>query len=722
MRHIWDHPNLSELVGKGTQDKPKVKAAFFFDYRGTHLQKSFEGMLHTILLRLLTLEPRLAAILLPEFAKLDSRQRAHFVWTLPKLMKAFEDILVRNLLPVDVLLFIDALDEYDGPPEAIVDFIQSSVQNSHQGATSLKVCFSSREWEAFEQSFSRGPGFRIHEHTKADIKRYILSRLSSDPNIAQRLASGSEEERSDIQRMEKTLAGRANGVFIWVRAVIDEIHRLFSQNTPTSELLGFLGDVPSDLDQLYTDSIKRLPHEFRREAYYMFEIMLKSDVQLNPSDLKEAVSCAMHQNLDACVRAIQEENQLDSILNASDQWVNQRGAGLVEIHSGDYAIVARFIHQTVVDFLSRPGFRGIIFGHAFELPLENGYSLMSKWLLAQAEAVLRATSAEVFEQGAGDPTGFRGSPRVYSNVLALAEHTTGRSMRKFLSQLDIRIMRDELRALGYANARIASPLYSFAAVHGLMILLEEVSCENKGKIPDKEDVSLLHYLCTLADQVAGKGYGPWSGMIYREGHVATTASFLLRRGARLNAKYNDATPWNALFGNSMYSKFSGLSGCYSERRPANALIGVMLGEGQDPNEDVRLEIRRGRRTEITTVKALHIATRDMAEILLRHDAKVNALDMKGRTPLDLACGVGGNPYEVGDHVQPQDAYHLASLLVKHGAKLTTKGHAVWPGFLSRLVTLAPEIEASFSDSFKNPGVIRYATAARLAKRLRARVK
>ena len=727
MRHIWDHPNLSELVGKGTQDRPKIKAAFFFYYRGTHLQKSFEGMLHTILRRLLTLEPRLAVTLLPEFAKLDSRQRAQYAWTLPKLMKAYEGILVHNALPVEILLFIDALDEYDGPPEAIVKFIQSSVQKSHQGATRLKVCFSSREWEAFEQSFSRGPGFRIHDYTKADIERYISSRLSSDPNVAQKLVSGSEQERSDIRKMEETLAERANGVFIWVRAVTDEIHRLFSQNTPTSELLGFLEDVPSDLDQLYTDSIKRLPHEFRREAYYMFEIMLRSDGPFAPSELKQAVLCAMHQSLDACVREIQGQNmQLDSIPNAPDRWVNERGAGLVEVHSGPYRVVARFIHQTVLDYLSRPGFRGTIFGHAFELPLENGYSLVSKWLLAQAETVLRATPAEVLEQG-DDLTGFRGSPRVFSNILALAEQTTGRSMRKLLSQLDIRIMRDELRQLGYAEAHIANPLCSFAAVHGLRILLEEVSRENQGKIPDKEDVSFLHYLCTLARHDSRVRFGRRSGMPYRKEHIATTAVFLLRRGARLNAKYNNDTPWKNLFSGRQYSKFSG-GHEYLENHPANALIGVMLREGQDPNKDVRVEmpheIRRAGSLETTTVKALHIATRDMAEILLRHGAKVNALDEHGRTPLDLACGVGGNRNDLGDGVTSEQAYPLASLLVKHGAKLTGEGHAAWPKFLSLLVTFAPEIEASFSDTFKNPGVIRHTTAERLvrkAERLKARV-
>ncbi|KAK4212764.1 hypothetical protein QBC37DRAFT_374701 [Rhypophila decipiens] len=75
MRYIWDHPNLSALTDSGTTGRPKIKAAFFFYYRGTHLQKSFEGMLHTILLRLLTLEPRLADIH-PTTGLCEARPRA----------------------------------------------------------------------------------------------------------------------------------------------------------------------------------------------------------------------------------------------------------------------------------------------------------------------------------------------------------------------------------------------------------------------------------------------------------------------------------------------------------------------------------------------------------------------------------------------------------------------------------------------------------------------
>jgi hypothetical protein len=401
-----------------------IKAAFFFHYRGSHVQNSFEGMLHSILLRILKQQPPLATILLPEFATLEPERRKLWSWSLPKLMAAYEAVLTQDTFPVDVLLFIDALDEYDGPPEAMVDFMRASVAKSSQGETPLKVCFSSREWSTFEEYFSREPGFKIHERTQDDIRTYIASRSSS--------IGWTEDERSDMRQMEHTLAERANGVFIWVRAVLDEVNHLYSKKAPTMEVLSYLEGVPDDLDQFYTDAVKRIPHEYRAEAYFMFEALLRATARpLDTFELVEAVSCARLDSLDDCARAI-TENRRNHEASGRLSWVKDRRAGLVEfgaaLSNGTKARTHRvhFMHQTALDFVSRPGFRSIILGRRFALPLENGYSLLAKWSLSRAQATIEH----------GTPAyPLTGAPTV--DLLAFAESSTGRSMKKFLDVLDI---------------------------------------------------------------------------------------------------------------------------------------------------------------------------------------------------------------------------------------------------------------------------------------------
>lgn len=402
MRYIWDHQELSEALDDASNDVPRIKADFFFYYRGTHVQKSFEGLLHSILLRILEQGPRLLGLLLPEFAKLDPQQRKKWAWNLQSLMKAYDDILTQRLFTVKLFLFLDALDEYDGPPESIVSFIQSSVDKSSRGYTMLKLCLSSREWSTFEQRFLGGPGFKIHEHTYQDIRHYISARLSNDPTIISRLVGGAEQEWLDIQKMEESLVNRANGVFIWVRAVIDEIHGGFSRGLPTVELLKYIQSLPDDLDEFYAEAFRRIPHHHRMEAFFIFEVLTKIG-ETPLTCLRETALCAGLGRFAECVAALQahRSHRDHSEPMNLDRWIRDRGAGLVKIalpgpDDMNHCRV-RFIHQTALDFVSRPGFRALALDDHYSLPLENGYSFFAKWVFSNLYIIANAEDLEDLE-------------------------------------------------------------------------------------------------------------------------------------------------------------------------------------------------------------------------------------------------------------------------------------------------------------------------------------
>jgi hypothetical protein len=652
-----------------------------------------------------------------EFWKQGPQQLERWIWTLPTLMMAYEAILTQNASPVDLLFFIDALDEYDGPPEAIVAFIRTSLQKSSQGATRLKVCVSSREWTAFEGNFGHEPGFKIHERTQDDIRRYISSRLPT---------GHTDEERFDIQQMEQTINHRANGVFIWVRAVLDEICRLLLRTKPTEGLLQYLEGIPDDLDQFYIDAIRRIPHEYRIEAYFMFEVILRdTERSLYTFELVEAVSCAGIESLHDCLSAIVQNRAKPDPADRSS-WVKDRGAGLVELviyPTSDGKPVThqvQFMHQTVLDFVSRPGFRSIILGRPFALPLENGYSLQAKWLFARAEEAIR------MEPGAPPiaPT---------ENVLALAESTTGRSVKRFLDAVDVRVIQRELHNLDL-HEHMADPKIAFAAIQGLIVLLQKFILEHNGRIPDRRDFSPLHCLCKLA-----KRYVISNGLVFRPKMPAdvSVASLLLRHGATVHAKYKGRTPWETLFQDSRYD-YSKFQVRYGRRggSPINTLARHLLKAGQDP--DVNMPITAAWAPVpswkhgpvrllgfVSTVgKALHIATEDLAKILLELGASVNAIDGEGRTALDLACGVGegGGKPEAAVSGELENAYSLAALLLRHGARVTGKGQRQWPSFLKALSGSLGE--STFSDEFREPRVLHHVTARAMAekvKRLKTRV-
>ncbi|TQN67473.1 hypothetical protein CSHISOI_07886 [Colletotrichum shisoi] len=605
----------------------RIKAAFFFYYRGTHVQKSFEGMLHSVLLRILEQEPRLASVLLPEFARLKHEEREKWIWTLAALMKAYDDILTQTKLSVEIYLFLDALDEYDGPTKAIVDFVRTSVLKASSGRTRLKACFSSREWLAFEDSFSALPGFKIHEYTGSDILQYTLARLSRNPGISQRLAAGTHQEASDVRQMEEHIVNSANGVFVWVKAVSDEIVSGFSDNKSTSELLTLLKSLPTDLDSFYKDAIKRLPLELRMEAFSMFEVMARSNTILSATRVREAVSCAQLSDPEDCAMAIRRCQELPSS-DLPTRWAQDRGAGLVEFkHPYENApAIITFMHQSVLDFVLRPGFRGLVLDHAFALPLENGYSILSKWMLS-----IGAQDQKIFDHHeAGE------------DLLAVAEATTGKSLKSFLDSLNNDTLTTELKLWGCPIADISNPKIYFAVIQGLNIFIQEAIQEHGVVIPDKDNFSLLHCLVRMSNPFLGSGVAfPVSRSLARMEIIP----ILFRHGARVGAVWQGKTPFQILVSKFPYTIFTGSGGQKgSDSIPMydyeNVLALHLLSAGQDPNVSISIERNNRRRqyrsTEWVTCKPLHVVPLGLAETPIAFGAKVNVFDSKGRTPLDLA--------------------------------------------------------------------------------------
>lgn len=129
MRYIWNHDALARTLDQASAFGPIIKTAFFFYHRGSFLQKCLEGMLYSILKRILEQKSRFASVLLPDFTGLEKGQRAK--WNLARFLKAKNDILAQETsFPVKRFLFIEDLDKYDGRPEVIVQFIQSSAKKS----------------------------------------------------------------------------------------------------------------------------------------------------------------------------------------------------------------------------------------------------------------------------------------------------------------------------------------------------------------------------------------------------------------------------------------------------------------------------------------------------------------------------------------------------------------------------------------------------------------
>lgn len=170
MKFLHNHPQTSEILNQWRQGCENVSAWFFFNERGSHIQKSFEGLLRSVLRELISQNKRIAELVLEIYlGRVKQSAKEKQIWHMQDLQRALSAIISQREQNIEVLLCLDALDEYSGPPEMIADFVQSLVQPAQDSRTVVKVLFSSRPWDAFVSNFNQEPGFKMHEQTKTDM-------------------------------------------------------------------------------------------------------------------------------------------------------------------------------------------------------------------------------------------------------------------------------------------------------------------------------------------------------------------------------------------------------------------------------------------------------------------------------------------------------------------------------------------------------------------------
>lgn len=122
-------------------------------------------------------------------------------WSLQQLSDAMDRVASQRLIDLDLCLLLDALDEHDGPPEVICQFIKK-LTTAMGSRTRMKILFSSRPWQSFIDAFGQNSGIQIHDFTEGDIRELCLEKAVPDK-------PGSEA----VLELTEKIVKQARGVF-----------------------------------------------------------------------------------------------------------------------------------------------------------------------------------------------------------------------------------------------------------------------------------------------------------------------------------------------------------------------------------------------------------------------------------------------------------------------------------------------------------------------------
>ncbi|KAF7529190.1 hypothetical protein G7054_g9937 [Neopestalotiopsis clavispora] len=659
MKFIFKDSRTNDLLFSWRTSADQICAAFFFHYRGAVMQKSFEGLLRSVLTQILQQCPRLSSYLPQAFGNKPMTSQD---WTLSRLQRGLFQVLEQDEIPFRLCLFLDALDEYDGRLEPVCKFLADLGQIPQTAGKRIQICFSSRPWDIFIREFGKVPGFSISDFTKDDIRDYCLGSIRSE-----HLSPGALED------LVPELVERSKGVFLWVKLVVKDLARASRIDASRQELETLLRTLPTELNDFYAEIIERIPHAHRRRAYIMLELAVRSREPLPPRHFFYAlnyVDLKSHSEAVAAYDALCREYMTvpDTVDFASlvIQQSREHCGGLLEVVEVDRrgrlydkeAEGIQVFHQSVEDFVMNPRFKTLVLGDLAKITIENGNSFLAKLGLIEREDIYnkpdkRDRLRDGYERLHIDADGI---PVLHH--ARLAEETTGRSMKYFWGSVP---------AEYYANRFWAQNLLEFTVLAGLRLLLSEILAEDpealkKSKarliIPAIESVSSMQKP-TMPRLLFGAGYG----VDQDPKAFGLLVSYYWRRHE--HPPINE--PLEELFLDT---------------------VKLLLESGQSPEVDIELKkaITSWNWKRVSKFKALHISPLPLTEILLEHGAEVNTRDRRGRTPLDLKLRRNINDryrFSIRDYLKLrgpsnvseidrafyQNIYRVTCLLVSKGGKI-----------------------------------------------------
>ncbi|KAK4442313.1 hypothetical protein QBC34DRAFT_455083 [Podospora aff. communis PSN243] len=222
--------------------------------------------------------------------------------------ECFDNLLSVCGRKVSAAIFIDGLDEFESPPREIVSFIASIMSASRTG---VKVCVASRPWVEFDDAYRDAPGLQMHLCTRQDMEKYVAERFQKSRALSELLDLYS----TDARDLRNGLIDKAEGVFIWLRVVIDHLDAAATDGCGMSELSDIVKVLPSDMSELYDAIWARIPDHNRRRGAMLILVVETAFSKIEPASMwlidEHTPPERQHDLSDHCLRAIETTTSTD---------------------------------------------------------------------------------------------------------------------------------------------------------------------------------------------------------------------------------------------------------------------------------------------------------------------------------------------------------------------------------------------------------------------------
>ena len=338
-----------------SRDPTSIIAAFFFNKRGSEIEKSPTGLFRTLLHALCQHISALRAVVMKKYCKKRGLLDPSWEWQSFELKELLSSVVTAQVLGQrNVILCVDALDECDViGAKSVIQFFEHLADASIREKTKFNVCLSSRYWPQLTIQHCFNARVEIENH--GDIASYIHEHMTT--------MQAFEIQKDQLATLETILEDKAQGVFLWVVLVVQELLYAHENGATLGELERILHRVPQDLLSFYQSQIQKSEHDDGGQMLSMLQCVFYSLKPLTSTELQYLLAFG-HTAFPSYSEWIQSSEFIMSDAHMEKR-IRDKSKGLLEMAEiTEYWVgcepqnkrTVQFIHQTIVDFLSKDGF------------------------------------------------------------------------------------------------------------------------------------------------------------------------------------------------------------------------------------------------------------------------------------------------------------------------------------------------------------------------------
>jgi hypothetical protein len=244
--------------------------AYFFNARGSQLEKSPLGMLRSVLYQLLDQDRLICERFIPKFIDKQRKHGEEWEWNSGEL-KEFLRLEMKNHHSKPIVILIDALDECnDRDVRDVVSFLESLSIDAFNSMIPLHIGLSSRHYPAIDMKKKIELKVDEEEGRNKDIALYVHDKL-----IVKN------------EKIEEELIRKANHVFMWVVLVVEMLNQAYNDGNVRA-MESKLRELPDDLDEVFSTMIGKDGTDNKR-TILMLQWVLFTERLLRPEELYFAV-------------------------------------------------------------------------------------------------------------------------------------------------------------------------------------------------------------------------------------------------------------------------------------------------------------------------------------------------------------------------------------------------------------------------------------------------